>query len=118
MDWRKEADRVLAFIDECLAFPASEAEVSNVARADLYAAFCKFLDERGHAKWSQETFLSRFRSHELIRSRQVEEGQTRNHDTLSRPPLGPNVTFSSSVPQLPKVVRVFKGVTFRADDED
>lgn len=116
LDWRKEADRVLAFVEERLDFAGVDDQIRNVARKDLYDDFCRFLDERGHAKWSQETFLSRFRTHELIRSRGVTEGQIRNHNTISRPPLPPGVSWASAQPTLPNVVRVFRGLTFRSQD--
>jgi P4 family phage/plasmid primase-like protien len=115
LDWRKEADRILAYIDERLDFPEVAAIEQNVARSDLYADFSRFLEERGHAKWSQETFLSRFRSHERIRSHGVTEAQIRNHDTISRPPLPPNVTFSSARPALPTAPRIFRGLNFRQE---
>jgi hypothetical protein len=83
-----------------------------VARSDLYVDFCKFLEGRGHSKWSQETFLSRFKTHELIRSRQITEGQTRNLESLSRP-VSPGSMFNSGLPILPKVPRVFRGLSFK-----
>lgn len=110
LEWRKEADRVLAYVEERLSFDEPDR---CVARSHLYFDFCKFLEERGHNKWSQETFLSRFKSHELIRSRGVVEGQTRNHDLISRPV--PPGTLFSGLPVLPKVPRVFRGMSFRLD---
>ena len=109
LDWRKQADRILAYVEERLSFDDPDG---MVARADLYHDFVRFLDEQGHSKWSQETFLSRFRTHELIRSRMIAEGQTRNKDGLSRPMI-PGATFSSSLPTLPSVPRIFRGITFK-----
>lgn len=108
IDWRKDADRILAYVEERIC----PDEAAMVFRGDLYADFCAFLEERGHAKWSQETFLSRFRSHERVRNMRVAEGRVRNHDDISRPALPPGVSWSSARPVLPKQPAVFRGIKF------
>lgn len=111
--WRKEADKILAYVDERLSFPEEDAEVRNVVRTEVYEDFLRFMDGRGHAKWSQELFLSRFKSHESIRSHAVGEGQTRKVESVSRAVL-PNPYAKQ--PDLPKVIRVFKDVVFKGPE--
>lgn len=112
--WQMSADRIMAFFTECLVPDPNGV----VARPDLYHQFATFLAAQGHAKWSQETFLTRFRVHEMARRAGVTEGQTRNHEQLSRPPLPPGVLSDSTMPRLPGVVRILRGLRFRDDQED
>lgn len=109
--WKMKADRIMAYFTDRLVIDPD----GMVARSDLFADFSMFLTSQAHAKWGSETFLSRFRTHELVRRAGVTEGQTRNHDGLSRPPLPPGVMFSSTTPPLPKVVRMFRGLSFRQE---
>jgi putative DNA primase/helicase len=105
--WRKEADRILAYVDERLA----PAEGVMVFRGDLYSDFCAFLEASGHAKWSQETFLSRFRTHAQIRAWKVTEKRTRAVGDICRP-VRPGVAWSSSMPAMPAQPQVFEGIRF------
>jgi putative DNA primase/helicase len=113
LDWRKEADRILAYVDERLTFPEPGAEQDKIVRKEVYEDFCRFLEERGHSKWSMELFFSRFRSHETVRSRGVSEGQTRSLTTISR---AAQSNPYAKAPDLPKVARVFTGVVFRTEE--
>lgn len=108
--WREEADRILAYVNERLVFPEAGAEQDMVVRKEMYEDFVRFLEERGHSRWSQETFLQRFKSHETVRSRSVGEGQTRSLARISR---APQANPYAQQPDLPKVARVFTGVAFR-----
>lgn len=113
--WQMEADRIMAyFVDRLEADPDG-----MIARPDLFADFTNFLVAQNHSKWSSETFLGRFRVHELIRAAGVSEGQVRSASSdISRPPLATNVTFSSAQPPLPSRVRVFRGLRFKPDEVD
>lgn len=111
--WREEADRILGYVNERLIFPGEGAEQNRIVRKELYEDFCHFLEERGHAKWSQELFFTRFRSHETVRSRGVGEGQTRSLGSISRAPQANEYARRA---ELPKVARVFSGVAFRPAD--
>jgi P4 family phage/plasmid primase-like protien len=113
--WQMEADRIMAYFADRLEVDPD----GMIARPDLFTDFTNFLVAQNHSKWSSETFLGRFRVHELIRQAGVTEGQVRTSSSdISRPPLAPNVTFSSSQPPLPGRVRVFRGLRFRPDEVD
>jgi P4 family phage/plasmid primase-like protien len=109
MEWQTRADRVLGYIaDRIVAEPTGV-----IARQDLYADFVAWLTAQGHAKWSMETFMNRFRDHESLQSAGVLEARTRDHDSISRP-LPAGVSFSSALGPLPSQVRVLRGLTFAA----
>lgn len=110
--WQMEADRIMAYFTDRLEV----CDDAVVARSDLFTDFVAFLQAAGHAKWSQETFLSRFRNHDLVRKAGIHEGQIRTPDDISRPPLPSGVLFSSARPPLPGRVRVFRGIRFRDQD--
>lgn len=108
--WRKDADRILAYLDERIDFD----EESAVSKADLFWDFSRFLEDGNHSKWTQETFFTRFSEHQKLRAAGVTQGQTRNRDGLSRPnPVG--VTFSSSMPVMKAAPRIFRGLKFRTE---
>jgi P4 family phage/plasmid primase-like protien len=108
--WQMEADRILAYFTERL-LPDPE---TMITRADLYWDFTQFLMAQGHAKWSQETFLSRLRTHEVYRRAGIEEAQRRSAEGLSRPP-GVLGRFGGDVPKLSERNRVLVGLKFRTD---
>jgi P4 family phage/plasmid primase-like protien len=116
LEWRKEADRILAYVEARLEVTRDPKHM--VAKSDLYTDFTRFLTEMGHNPWSQETFASRFKGHERIAGVGVKEAQTRGADGVSRPvyaPIGGGWSSSSVLPPLPKVPRVFRGVRFKTD---
>jgi putative DNA primase/helicase len=114
--WRASADRVLAYFSARLVVDAG----AMVAKPDLYADFCEYLADGGHAKWSMETFFGRLSKHECYRRARLAEGQTRNAAALSRPAhrgvVG--VSFGPDAVKLPAVPRIVRGVRFRTDADD
>jgi len=112
--WRGTADRIMSYLDARIVLDSDSA----IAKTDLYADFAAYLTENGHAKWSKETFFSRFLSHELYRRGGLSEGQARGTAGVSRPPMGDGVAWSSTLPSLPSRPRVVRGVRFRVDSDD
>jgi P4 family phage/plasmid primase-like protien len=112
--WRMRADRIMAYLDARMVPDVD----GMVAKPDLYSDFCAYLQEQGHTKWSQETFFERFSKHELWRRFAMTEGQTRNASALSRPALPEHAAWSSSLPKLPNVPRVVRGIRFRDAGDD
>lgn len=113
--WQMEADRIMAYFTDRLEIDAD----SMVWRQDLFEDFTAFLKEQQHATWSSETFLGRFRIHEMVRRAGVTEGQVRTSASkISRPPAPPGTTWSSTVKPLPSRVRVMRGLRFRRDEPE
>ena len=100
--WQMEADRIMAYFTDRLV---ADSE-SQVARADLFEDFVRFLKDQAHATWSQETFLARFRVHKMVRDARVNEGQVRTaNNEISRPQAG-------FLKPLRDRERVFRGLRF------
>jgi putative DNA primase/helicase len=108
--WRKEADRILAYLDERIDFDSNAA----VAKGDLFWDFSRFLEEGNHSKWTQETFFSRLAEHQRLRSAGVTQGQTRAVATLSRP-IPPGTLYTSGMPTLKAAPRIFRGLKFKSE---
>jgi putative DNA primase/helicase len=110
LEWRKEADRILAYIDERLVLDPTGV----VAKPQLYDDFCRFLVATGHNKWTASTFWSRFMGHERIRNARIAQGQTRDHTIIDQPRLA-GTTFSSTIPSLPAAPRILRGLRYNHD---
>lgn len=108
LEWRKEADRILAFFDDLLVVDPDGV----VARQDLFWSFSNYLKNSNHAPWTETTFFNRFKSHQRLVSAGVKEGQTRAVAGLSRP-LPDDVMFHSGMPQIKGAPRVYRGIRFR-----
>lgn len=107
LDWRKEADLVLAYIDERLVFERSYV----VPSTDLVADFSAWMEERGQRAWSDRTFLQRMRDHEAVSSAGCAYDRVRLCDAeVSRSAHAPLATRS-----LPERFRAWIGVRFSAD---
>lgn len=114
--WRREADRILGFWEECLV-PDSSA---LVLASDLTEAFNAWLAASNHSPWSKETFRPRFAEHMETKrhrvgfKRKARLGESAAH--LARRPAGPG-SFPAEK-QLPKQVDVWSGFRWRTDDTD
>jgi putative DNA primase/helicase len=104
--WRKHADRILGFWDECLA----PDENSLVLTTEVFQTFNAWLRTNGHREWSKELFHPRFKQHDETKRHRVAERRTMKLHGLSRHP---------SVVDLPRPRQalVYAGVRFRNSDE-
>jgi P4 family phage/plasmid primase-like protien len=105
--WRREADRILAFWDECLV-PDPEF---CVVTTELFAAFNAWMKSNGHHEWSKELFATRFGAHhETARHRIVEQRPRSLHNLLISTPPGTTATH-------PARPYLYRGLRFRYPDE-
>ena len=104
--WRRCADRVLGFWDDCLAADPDAC----VLTTEMLAAFNAWLQSNGHHEWSKELFHPRFKAHTETARHRVEERRTTKLEGLSRAP---------GLPWQDAPVRafVYDGVRFRTDSE-
>lgn len=79
LEWRKESDPILRFIDDTLAFDRS----SHIHTVDLMEVFTKFMDDRKSRQWSEKTFGSRFGGHDLCAQNGVEKKKIRKTEGRS-----------------------------------
>ncbi|MFG2729475.1 phage/plasmid primase, P4 family [Streptomyces canus] len=109
-DWRADADPIMRFwLDEIEPDPGS-----HVMSDELFRAFQRFLEGRGHGKWSNQTFGRRFDEHSLtVRSgaRKVKGVPRATWGELSRAPGGLGGT------QPTKTYGAWVGIRFRSSDE-
>ena len=80
LDWRKESDQVLAYLDERIRFDRKR----HVMATELLDDVNDWLATRGHRPWSDKTLAARFGDHELIAGHHVEKRKTRKSSALSR----------------------------------
>jgi phage/plasmid-associated DNA primase len=62
LEWRKEADLVLAFAPDEIEFDRERYVIAS----ELRAVFNEKLRERGQREWSEKTFAARFGGHDLV----------------------------------------------------
>jgi P4 family phage/plasmid primase-like protien len=115
--WRKEADRILGFWDECLVpDPAGIVLASEVTER-----FNEWLTGNGHTPWSKETFRPRFGDHAVTKShRATMKRKARLNDAqrtavTRKPPLhGYDVTSRP----IPAQADVWFGFRYRLPGDD
>lgn len=61
LEWRRESDLILSFIDDVLEHDHD----SHIYSVELREAFNAYIAEKGHREWTERTFKSRFGSHDL-----------------------------------------------------
>jgi putative DNA primase/helicase len=77
LTWRKEADRILAFWEECLVPDPS----AIVLASEVTDVFNEWLASGGHGAWAKETFRPRFAEHmETKKHRAVMKRKARLRD--------------------------------------
>ncbi len=109
LDWRKEADLVLAYADERLVFDRRCA----IPSTDLAADFAAWMDERGQKPWSDRTFIGRMRDHESVKGGGCYYDRVRPGDCeISRSEHAP-----LSARTLPERFRAWIGVRFGSDQD-
>lgn len=105
--WRRQADRILAYWDDCLL---ADPEACVVA-TELLQVFNGWMRSNGHHEWSKELFGSRFRAHHETARHRVVEQRPRTLDNLTvSPPPG-------ILPTRPARPYVYVGLRFRCADE-
>jgi len=106
-DWRAEADVIFCYIKDRLIFEPG----LHLLATELYEDFGEWLDQRGHRRWTDSTFFSRFGEHVLAeaghayrqRIRSGQDGLCRRVGHFNPPPA----QYTAWV-----------GVRFRRDDDD
>jgi phage/plasmid-associated DNA primase len=100
--WRRQADRVLGFWDECLIADAHAC----VLTTELLVTFNQWLRDSEHHPWSKELFHPRFKGHAETVRHHVTTRRTINFAGLSHAPGTVRV-------ETPKQAWVYAGVRFR-----
>jgi putative DNA primase/helicase len=104
--WRRQADRILGFWDECLIADA----VACVLTTELLATFNNWLRDNGHQTWPQERLHPRFKGHAETIRHHVVHRRTTHFAGLCRTPGTVRV-------ETPRQAWVYAGVRFRAKGE-
>ena len=81
LNWRAEADLVLAYAQERLTFDSQSSVVSK----DLYEDFTEWLKAAGRQVWNDQTFASRFGGHELAEKNHVTKTRVNQPANVSLP---------------------------------
>jgi P4 family phage/plasmid primase-like protien len=79
LEWRKESDLVLAFVDEHISFDPEAC----VQGAELRNVFNAWIKEKGSREWGDKTFIARFGGHDLCSQNAVEYKLVKNPRDLS-----------------------------------
>ncbi|MFJ5266174.1 phage/plasmid primase, P4 family [Streptomyces sp. NPDC088387] len=107
MEWRKESDVVLAYIDERLEFDPDR----HIRCSDLLASLNDWLRAREMHVWNDKTVSARFGNHDEFGQHGVIKKQQRRNDRLSRPDgSGPGDPFAGDVGS---AYKAWVGVRFR-----
>jgi putative DNA primase/helicase len=110
LDWRKEADLVLSYIDERLVFDREAV----IPASDLSADFAMWLEQRGQRAWADRTFVQRMRDHDTTTGAGCKYDRARQGE-------GVHVSRSEHAPLLsrclPERFRAWLGVRFRTSED-
>jgi len=108
-EWRKQADLILAYVEDRLIWALTQHVISQ----ELLEDFTTWLVTRGHRPWSLETFVARFGAHSEVTGHQVVKKVVRRSAKLSQriPPPG-----EVEMPA-PKLYHAWLGIRFRTDDD-
>ena len=113
--WRKEADRILAFLDEHIVFDPN----ATVVKQEVFNEFSKFLELHGNAKWSMVSFMARLQGHKEYTSHRCSTAKVRTATTpISRPELPEDVSWSSAEMSLGTQVHAIQGMRYRVRADD
>lgn len=114
--WRKEADRILGFWEECL-IPDPDAIVLS---SDVTDRFNEWLGANGHHGWPKETFRPRFADHATTKAHKARfAGRKRLGADVSKVVRRPGIGgFPGADKPLPKQVDVWFGFRYRTDADD
>jgi P4 family phage/plasmid primase-like protien len=107
--WRKEADRILGFWEECLAVDPS----AIILASELTEVFNEWLATGGHAPWAKETFRPRFQDHMETKARRAlfvrkaRLGADAAH-VMRKPSTGGFASIEKPLPARPDVWKGFR----------
>lgn len=79
LEWRKESDMILAFVDEHLEFDLDTC----IQGQELRTVFNEWAKHKGARDWGDKTFLARFGGHDLITQHSVVYKVIKNPGALS-----------------------------------
>ncbi len=101
--WRAEADLIVSYGADRLYFEPG----AHIVATELYDDFTKWLEDRGHRPWGENTFSSRIANHTLIETWRVYKKRTRSSEgePSRRGPMHP----------LPTQYSAWHGVRFRTE---
>lgn len=89
--WRDEADVLAEFQRDCIVFDSR----SHMMTTDLFALFSRWLKDREHQPWTDQTFVPRWIEHPAV----VEAGVVKRSVRKSRPGLSRPPLTDSTVPE-------------------
>lgn len=116
LEWRKQADLVLAYLDECLVFDPA----AHVMSAELSTDLREWLVSRGQQAWSERRIGSRFGGHSELVSRGVTKRKiklgTPAAEGLSRRPVRPGAMTAQRVVETSYLA--WLGLRFSTDTDD
>jgi putative DNA primase/helicase len=81
LEWRKDSDLILSFIDENLVFDLDTC----IAGTELRTVFNEWARAKGSKEWGDKTFIARFGGHDLCSQHGVEHRLMKNPRRLSTP---------------------------------
>ncbi|HEU4752247.1 MAG TPA: hypothetical protein VFU47_03990, partial [Armatimonadota bacterium] len=113
LEWRKDADRILAYWTECLVADPRAAAYAP----DLLDHFNEWMTANGHNPWPKETFSTRFAGHAMTTSARVKRARTRDHSAIVRRPVATTWVGPGALKALPKQADVWVGVRYRTDGD-
>ena len=105
LQWRKESDLILAFIDEHLVFDRDAC----IAGTELRTVFNTWAKDKGAREWGDKTFLARFGGHDQCSQNSVVYKLIKNPRDLSS--LGRRGPHKGSV-------RAWLGVAWKAEEPE
>lgn len=114
--WRKEADRILGFWEECLVVDPT----AIVLASEVTEVFNEWLTANGHAPWAKETFRPRFADHATTKAnravfkRKAHSGPLAAH-VHRRVSTNP---FAAAPKALPARIDAWAGFRFRTDGDE
>jgi len=114
--WRKSADRILGFWEECLVPDAN----AIVMASELTDRFNEWLEGAGHHAWPKETFGPRFKDHAATKQHKARfAGRKRLGDAAAFVVRRPQAhAFPGTEKPIPKQVDVWFGFRYRTDADD
>lgn len=114
-EWRKTADRILAFLDERMVFDPDAV----VLKQEAFDEFSAYLETHGHAKWAMTQFIARLSAHKTFTNGKCRMDRVRTATT----PLERRVVMSEYggmqvMKPVPAQAYVIRGLRFRTAADD
>jgi P4 family phage/plasmid primase-like protien len=103
LEWRKESDLILAFLDDHIEFDLDAC----IQGTELRTVFNTWIKEKGAREWGDKTFIARFGGHDQCAQHSVEYKSIFNPQRLSTP---------SGFTAHKGTVRAWLGVAWRTEE--